>query len=54
VEEVQRGAPADQAGVRGSDKQVVIDGHRLPAGGDVITAVDGQPVTQVEDLQTLL
>jgi serine protease Do len=54
VEEVQRGGPADQAGVRGSDKQVVIDGHRLPAGGDVITAVDGQPVTQVEDLQTLL
>jgi S1-C subfamily serine protease len=32
----------------------VIQGHRLPAGGDVITALDGQPVTGMEDLQTLL
>jgi S1-C subfamily serine protease len=54
VEQVERGGPADQAGVRGGSKRVVIDGHRLPAGGDVITALGGQPVTGMEDLQTLL
>jgi serine protease Do len=54
VEQVERGGPANQAGVRGSAEQVAINGHRLPAGGDVITAVDGQSVTQMEDLQTLL
>jgi serine protease Do len=53
VAQVERGGPADQAGVRGGSKRVVIQGHRLPAGGDVITALDGQPVTGMEDLQTL-
>jgi serine protease Do len=54
VEEVERGGQADQTGVRGSAKRVVINGRRLPAGGDVLTAFDGQPVTGMEDLQTLL
>jgi serine protease Do len=54
VEQVERGGPADQAGVRGGAKRVVTQGLRLPAGGDVITALDGQPVTGMEDLQALL
>jgi S1-C subfamily serine protease len=54
VEQVERGGPANQAGVRGSSERVAINGHQLPVGGDVITAVDGQPVTGMEDLQTLL
>jgi serine protease Do len=54
VEQVDRGGPADQAGLRASFDRVVINGVRLLAGGDVITAFDGQPVTQVEDLQTFL
>jgi serine protease Do len=54
VEQVERGGPADQAGLRASFDRVVINGVRLLAGGDVITAFDGQPVTRVEDLQTFL
>jgi serine protease Do len=54
MEQVERGGPANHTGVRGTAKQVVIHGQRLPAGGDVITAVDGQPVTGMDDLQTLL
>ena len=54
VAQVQRGGPADQAGVRGSSRRVAVNGQRLPAGGDVMTAFDGQPVTGAEDLQTLL
>ena len=54
VEQVEPGGPANQAGVRGSSERVAINGRSLPAGGDVITTVDGQPVTGMEDLQTLL
>lgn len=54
VVEVVPGSPADQAGLRGSDRQVTIDGQQLRVGGDVITAIDGQPVQQFDDLLTYL
>lgn len=54
VEQVEAGSPADQAGLRGSYKPVTINGQRLLIGGDVITAVDDQPVSQIEDLQTII
>ncbi len=54
VEKVERGSPADQAGLRGTDKTIVIEGLRLPVGGDIIVAFDDKPVTQVQDLQTLI
>jgi S1-C subfamily serine protease len=41
VEQVERGGPADQAGLRASFDRVVINGLPLLAGGDVITAFDG-------------
>jgi len=51
VEQVEAGSPADQAGLRGSYKPATINGQSLLVGGDVITALDGQPVNQMEDLQ---
>ena len=54
VEQVQRGSPADQAGLRGSYKPLVINGQRLLVGGDIIVVMDDQPVTRVEDLLALL
>jgi serine protease Do len=54
VEQVEVGSPADQAGLRGSYKPATINGQRVPVGGDVITALDGQPVNQMEDLQSLI
>ena len=57
VMDVAAGAPATVAGVRGGtqDTNVVLSvGRRsvlyLPAGGDLITAIDGQPVTKMDDL----
>jgi S1-C subfamily serine protease len=56
---VQRGAiimsvtpnsPADKAGLRGSSKTVEKSGLQLQVGGDVITAINGEPVQQFEDL----
>jgi len=54
VEKVERGSPADQAGLRGTDKAIVVEGVRLPVGGDIIVAFDDKPVTQVQELQTLI
>ena len=50
VIEVMPDSPAALAGLLGSDQQVEIDGEQAPVGGDVITAVDEQPVQRVDDL----
>ncbi len=44
------GSPADRAGIRGGDRTVRVGRYQLPVGGDIITAINGQPVN---DLQTL-
>jgi len=51
IEEVTSGSPADKAGLHGSTKPVTVQGQRLMVGGDVITAWDGRPVTQMEELR---
>ena len=42
--------PADNAGLRGSDESVEIDGDELQIGGDVIVAIEGQAVIEMDDL----
>jgi serine protease Do len=54
VEEVTSDSPADKAGLRGSARQVEIGGQQALVGGDVITAIDGQPVKDFEDLVAYL
>ena len=54
VEQVQVGGPADQAGLQGSFKPVLINGQRVLIGGDVITAIDGKSLTSFDDLQAFL
>ncbi len=50
VLDVVSGSPADRAGVQGGSRMVRVGPYQLPVGGDIITAIDGQPVA---DLQTL-
>lgn len=50
VEEIMPNSPAEKAGLRGSDQQVTIDGQTATVGGDVITAIDGQQILQMDDL----
>jgi serine protease Do len=50
VIDVTPGGPADKAGLQGSDRQVTIEGQDVRVGGDVITAIDGKPVNDFEDL----
>lgn len=54
VIDVTPGSPADEAGLRGSDRQVEIDGQQVRVGGDVITAIDGQPVQEFDDIVAYL
>jgi serine protease Do len=54
VVEVIPGGPADEAGLRGSDRTITVDGEELRIGGDVIVAIDGQPVESFDDLTTYL
>jgi serine protease Do len=54
VEQVQSGSPADKAGLHGSFKPVIVSGQRVLVGGDVITAIDGKPITSFDDLQAFM
>jgi serine protease Do len=51
---VSEGSPAEKAGLQGSDKEAEIDGQQVKVGGDVITAIAGQPIKDFEDLTTYL
>jgi serine protease Do len=50
VGEIMPNSPAEKAGLRGSNQQVTIDGQTANVGGDVITAIDGQQILQMDDL----
>jgi putative serine protease PepD len=51
VTEVRAGTPADSAGLRASSGERTIDGESYPTGGDVITQLDGQSISSVQQLQ---
>lgn len=48
--EVTAGGPAEQAGLRGANEEKVVNGLTIPVGGDVITAIEGQPINSFDDL----
>jgi serine protease Do len=54
VIDITAGSPAEKAGLQGSDTQVDINGQQEQIGGDVIVAINSQPVKQFEDLATYL
>jgi S1-C subfamily serine protease len=63
LEKDQRGAmvsavtpdgPAEKAGLLGSEEQVTIEGVEMQVGGDLITAIDGETVEDMDDLITYL
>jgi serine protease Do len=54
VESVRANSPAEQAGLKGGTKSVTIGGQEVQIGGDVITAIDGQAVSSMDDLLGIL
>lgn len=54
VAQFYRGSPALGAGLRGASEEVILGNRRLYVGGDIITAIDGQPLRTWEDLYAYL
>ena len=48
------GSPLVAAGVRGAQREEIIGNQRVFIGGDVLTAVNGQPVASIAELETFL
>ncbi|MCS6907739.1 MAG: PDZ domain-containing protein, partial [Anaerolineales bacterium] len=47
---VVAGGPAAKAGLRGSSNTVIVRGREVEIGGDVVTAINGEPVRSFDDL----
>lgn len=41
---------AERGGLQASDRTTVVDGRELPAGGDIIIAIDATPIRNMDDL----
>ena len=50
VVQVVRGGPAHQAGLRGGHQEVVMGGIRLLLGGDIITEIGSDPISDMKAL----
>ena len=50
VERVFAGGPADAAGIKGATGQATVDGESFPVGGDIITEVDGEEITGMDEV----
>jgi S1-C subfamily serine protease len=48
------GSPAANAGLRGGDQVVSINGQQVPLGGDVIIRIGDMPVRKIDDVLTYL
>lgn len=54
VTAVSPGSPAAEAGLQAAQFSVNAEGEAWPVGGDVITAIDGQAVANLEDMQRII
>ena len=51
VQDVQSGSGADKAGIKAGPTKVVVQGESYQVGGDIITAINGVPVTGYDQLR---
>ena len=54
IENIVPDSPASKAGLHASNKTKTVDGVKYKFGGDIITGVDKNPVTKLEDLLNYL
>jgi S1-C subfamily serine protease len=50
VQQVEEGGPAAAAGIQGATTAAEVEGAQFGLGGDIITAIDGEPIASTEDL----
>jgi S1-C subfamily serine protease len=51
---VEPDGPALEAGIQGGDREVLISGRRVVAGGDILVAIEGEEVNRFDDLVNYL
>jgi S1-C subfamily serine protease len=54
IAEVIPGSPADNAGLKEGDREVIFGGTSYVLGGDIVTAADGEQVASPDDLRRLI
>lgn len=50
IAEITDGGPAEKAGLQGASGIKTVDGRAVDVGGDVVTAINGNPVNSFDDL----
>jgi S1-C subfamily serine protease len=50
IQSVEKGGPADKAGIEGGSTQATIDGAEITLGGDIITEADGKKIAGMEEI----
>jgi 2-alkenal reductase len=50
VAQVEPDGPAEKAGLRGGEQEIVVSGIPMLAGGDIIVAINDEPVGEFDDL----
>jgi len=54
IESTQPGGAADRAGLRGGSQMAYLGNIQISIGGDLIVAIDGQPVTDSQDIAEIM
>ena len=54
IAQVTSGGPADEAGLKGGTRRAAIVGQTVILGGDIITAIEGTRIKDMDDLSTYL
>ena len=54
VSSVQSGSPADKAGLKAGTSSINLNGQTITIGGDIIIAMDSQPIATTEELRTFM
>jgi S1-C subfamily serine protease len=54
IQRVIPGGAADRAGLRGGDQQAYVGNTPIMLGGDLIVAIDGQPVADTQDISAIM
>ena len=54
IGEVASGGPSDKAGLLGSSQEATVEGVTVNVGGDVVIAIDNQPVQGMDDIISYL
>jgi S1-C subfamily serine protease len=54
IAQVTSGGPADKAGLKGGTQQIAVAGASVTIGGDILIAINGTRITNMDDLSTYL